>query len=106
MAPRTSSRGATPGPKVAARATIHSTIATVKIVQNTALPPDRVLTSNTSKPGYELRRLQDRCGQRLRFGETIQVAHPTRSSDPISIRRVVCALVRKGHRRNRRVGHN
>src|SRR6476661_8629224 len=45
MAPRTIRRGATPGPKAAARATIHSTIATVKIVQNTALSPDRVVTS-------------------------------------------------------------
>jgi hypothetical protein len=35
--PNTSRRGITPGPKAAARATIHSRIASVKIVQNTAL---------------------------------------------------------------------
>jgi hypothetical protein len=37
IVPNTTRRGATPGPKAAARATIHSTIATVKIVQNTTL---------------------------------------------------------------------
>jgi len=37
MVPNTSRRGITPDPKAAARAIIHSTIASVKIVQNTAL---------------------------------------------------------------------
>lgn len=55
---RTNKRGITPGPKAAARATIHSTIATVKIVQNTALPPERVVYVENLKPGYELRRLE------------------------------------------------
>jgi hypothetical protein len=36
---RTSNKGITPGPKAAARPTIQSRMATVKIVQNTALLP-------------------------------------------------------------------
>jgi hypothetical protein len=37
IVPNTSRRGTTPDPKATARATIHSTITNVKIVQNTAL---------------------------------------------------------------------
>ena len=97
MVPNTSRRGSTPVPKAAARATIHSTITTVKIVQNTALPPERVVTLKLQSLVKKLRRLVDRSGQRLRVGETIQLAYPARSSDPISVLRVVCALVPKSH---------
>ncbi len=37
IVPNTRSRGITPGPKLAANPTIHSRMANVKIVQNTAL---------------------------------------------------------------------
>jgi len=37
IVPNTRSRGITPGPKLAASPTIHSRMANVKIVQNTAL---------------------------------------------------------------------
>jgi hypothetical protein len=40
IVPNTSSRGITPGPKLAASPTIHSRMANVKIVQNTALLPE------------------------------------------------------------------
>jgi hypothetical protein len=50
MVPNTSRRGITPDPKAATRATIHSAIATVKIVQNTALLLN-VWIRATSKPG-------------------------------------------------------
>jgi len=40
IVPNTSSRGITPGPKLAANPIIHSRMANVKIVQNTALLPE------------------------------------------------------------------
>jgi len=40
IVPNIRSRGTTPGPKLAASPTIHSRMANVKIVQNTALLPE------------------------------------------------------------------
>jgi hypothetical protein len=47
IVPNIRSRGITPGPKLTASTIIHNKIASVKIVQNTNTPPERVVVSRS-----------------------------------------------------------
>jgi hypothetical protein len=99
IVPNTRSRGITPGPKLAASPTIHSRMASVKIVQNTALLLNggRIKNLTVSVYGYVApKKTFPVMG--FDFGQIILMSdiRPI-SSDPNKAPQVVCALVPKSH---------
>jgi hypothetical protein len=67
IVPKTSNRGITPGPKLVANPTIQSRMASVKIVQNTALLPNRCRLK-TCNSVTVIWAPKDLAGHGLRFG--------------------------------------
>jgi hypothetical protein len=87
----------TPGPKLAANPIIHSRIASVKIVQNTALllngyKPEKLAVSlrfnRPERPFRSWASIQH---------DHLYVVYRAYTSDPFKRLRVVCTLVPKGH---------
>jgi hypothetical protein len=70
IVPSTRSRGITPGPKLAASPIIHNRMASVKIVQNTALLL-RAVALKILRFGLRLCGPKDLTGRGLRFGQII-----------------------------------
>jgi len=73
IVPNTTSRGTTPGPKLTASPIIHRRIASVKIVQNTILSPERVVVSRSCSSIYGYVALRDRSVMGFDFGTVLHV---------------------------------
>jgi hypothetical protein len=98
IVPSISSKGITSAPKLAAKPSIHSRIATVKIVQNTAFllkSYGGYAKNGTSSSLSKWRAVNAALVKRLQCGKDDYAVPLPTSSDPISGLRVVCTLVPK-----------